>query len=262
VRTITRDAETEAELSRRDLVRGYEFKKDHFLLLTEADFENVRIESSATLSVDKFVAADSIDPIYFDDSYFMVPDGDAGADVYVVLREAIARAGRIALSRVVIARRERRIAIVPMGAGLVAHTLHEARDLHDPANVFEGIPAATPDAEMVGLATQLIDRQTAAFDPADMEDRYEARLRDLIAAKLEGEGLDAEPVADADRGNVIDLMQALKQSLAGGSPAKAATDDAGSRAGKRPSGAARTKAAKAKAAPEGRSGADPKRGRA
>ena len=92
VRTITQDAETGDELARRDLARGYEFEKDRYVVLDDDDFEQARIESSSTMTVDKFVAADSIDPVFYESSYYMAPDGDAGQDVYVVLREAIAKA--------------------------------------------------------------------------------------------------------------------------------------------------------------------------
>jgi DNA end-binding protein Ku len=132
--------------------------------------------------------------------------------VFVVVREAIARSKRLALSRVVIARRERAVAIRPMGRGLVAHTLHEARDINSPAHLFESIPAIKPDPAMVDLAVQLVDRETGKFDIADMEDRYEARLRAVIDAKLKGEHLEPEPEPE-DSGNVIDLMAALKRSV-------------------------------------------------
>ena len=213
VRMLTVDAETEQEVSRRDLAKGYEFRKDTYLILGDDDFEAARIDSSATLNVDKFVAEDAIDPIYYDTSYFLAPDGEAGQDVYVVLRDAIARTRRVALSRVVVARRERALAIRPMGRGLVAHTLHEQRDLGDPDEVFADVPDAKPDAEMVKLATQLIDRQTGTYAPSDMEDRYEARLREVIEAKLRGEGISPEAAGEQDRGNVVDLMAALKRSL-------------------------------------------------
>jgi DNA end-binding protein Ku len=216
VRMITLDADTDKEVSRRDLVRGYEFRKDNYLILTDEDFENARIESSSTLNVEKFVPHDAIDPIYFDNAYYLVPDGEAGQDVYVVLREAIAHTGRLALSRVVMARRERTVAIRPLDRGLVAHTLHEAEDIHDPHNLFASIPPLKPEAEMVKLATQLVDRQTGEFDPSDMKDRYEARLREVIEAKLRGEGIEPEPEEQEDRGNVIDLMAALKRSLGTG----------------------------------------------
>jgi DNA end-binding protein Ku len=213
VRMVTLDAETDEELSRRDLVKGYEFRKDHYLIMSDEDFDAAKVESSSTMTVDKFVQAESIDPIYYDSSYFVAPDGDAGQDVYVVLREAIAKTGRVALSRVVIARRERTIAIMPMQNGMVVHTLHEERDLNNPKALFDQIPDTKPDPEMVKLATQLIDRQTGRYDPADTEDRYEARLRAVIEAKLKGEGITPESDEEPDRGNVIDLMAALKKSL-------------------------------------------------
>jgi DNA end-binding protein Ku len=212
VRTVTLDAETGEEMSRRDLARGYEYDKDHYVLLDDGDFEQARIESSTTLTVDKFVPADAIDPVYFDSSYYMAPDGDAGQDVYVVLRDAIAKTGRVALSRVVIARRERAVALMPMGNGLVLHTLHEPATINDPKSVFDGVPALKPEPDMVALATQLIDRQTGKFDLSDMTDRYEARLREVIAAKLKGQGV--KPLAaPKEASNVVDLMAALKRSL-------------------------------------------------
>ncbi len=222
VRMITQDAETGDALSRRDLVKGYEFKKDTYLILDDEDFESARIASSSQVKIEKFVEAGSIDPIYYDSSYFLAPDGDAGQDVYVVLRDAIAATGRVALARVVIAQRERPIAIMPMGKGLVAHTLHEARDLNDPAHLFDGLPSEKPDPDMIKLARQLIDRQTGKYVPDDSADRYEARLRDVIDAKLKGEGIEPEDADEPDQGNVVDLMAALRKSLgeSGKPPAK------------------------------------------
>ena len=213
IQMITQDAETGDKLSRGDLVKGYEFKKGSYLIITDEDFDSARIESSSTVKIEKFVDSNSIDPIYFDASYYLAPDGDAGEDVYVVLRDAIAGTGKIALSRVVIARREHPIAIMPMGKGLVAHTLHEERDLNDYAGLFDHLPSAKPDPDMIQLATQLIDRQTGTYDPADIEDRYETRLRAVIDAKLKGEGIEPEESAEPDRSNVVDLMAALRKSL-------------------------------------------------
>ena len=213
VRMITQDAETEEELSRKDLVKGYEFKKDTYVIVTDQDFESARVQSSTTMKVDKFVDIASIDPIYYDASYYLAPDGKAGKDVYAVLRDAVANTGKMGLARVVIARRERAVGIVPMGKGLVAHTLHEERDLNNAHEVFDDSPGGKSDAEMVTLATQLIERQTGEYDPADVEDRYEARLRDVIDAKLKGEGVPPMDEEEPDRDNVIDLMAALRQSL-------------------------------------------------
>jgi DNA end-binding protein Ku len=213
VRMVTLDAETDTEVPRRELVKGYEFEKDRYVLLDDEDFASAKIETSSTMTVDKFVAQDAIHPIYFDTSYYMVPDGEAGQDVYVVLRDAIAESGRAALCRLVIARRERAVAILPLENGMVLHTLHEPRDLHDYSKLFDQLPDAGTDAEMVKLASQLIERQAGKFEPGDLEDRYEARLREVIDAKLKGEGITPDEPTTPRTDNVIDLMAALKRSL-------------------------------------------------
>ncbi|MDQ2803926.1 MAG: Ku protein [Pseudomonadota bacterium] len=216
VRMVTMDAETDEELSRGDLVRGYEFEKDRYVVLEPEDFESAKIESSSVLTIDKFVDMAEIPAIYFDASYYLAPDGEAGQDVFAVLREAIARSGKAALSRVVISRRERAVALLPMGEGMVLHTLHEKRDIYDAKPLFAPLADEKADPEMVKLATQLIDRQVAAFQPSDIEDRYEQRLREVIDAKLQGAGGRPAETAAPQRDNVVDLMAALKQSLSRG----------------------------------------------
>lgn len=218
IRMVTQDAETGKEVSRRDLVKGYEFKKDHYLLLTDQDFESVRVDTSSVITIEKFVDGASIDPIYYDGSYYLAPDGDAGRDVYAVLREAIAETGRVALARVVMGQRERTIALRAVEDGLVAHTLDEARDINDSHAIFGDAAGAATDPEMVALAKQLIERQSTTYDPSDIEDRYETRLRTMIDAKLKGEGVDTSTPAEQDRSNVVDLMSALKKSLGQSAP--------------------------------------------
>ncbi len=211
---VTQDSGTGEPLERGKTVKGYEFDKNRYLILSDEDFESVKVESSSIMSVEKFVDSGSIDPVYFDASYFLAPDGKAGEDVYAVLREAIAKTGKTALTRVVISQRERTIALRPMGVGLMAHTLYEDRDLNSADDVFEKAVQIKTDPEMVDLAMQLIQRQSGQYDPADLEDRYETRLRALIDAKLAGGGLVTEPERPIERGNVIDLVAALKRSLA------------------------------------------------
>jgi DNA end-binding protein Ku len=213
IRMVSQDAETDEEVSRSDLVKGYEFEKDRYVLLDDEDFEQARIESSSTLTIGKFVDVSTIDPIFFDTSYYVAPDGDAGQDVFVVLRDAIRKSHAAALSRVVIARRERAVAIIPSGKGLVCHTLHQPSDLWSSEPLFQDIGDVKPEADMVALATQLIERQNGTFQPDDTKDRYEEKLREVIEAKLKGEGITPEATAEPDRGNVIDLMAALKASL-------------------------------------------------
>lgn len=212
VRTVTRDAETDEDVSRADLVKGYEFKKDHYVIMEPEDFEAARTESSGVIKIEKFIPTTSVDPVYFDSSYYMAPDGKGSDDVYVVLREAIEQSGQAALSRVVMAQRERVVMLTVSGRGLVAHTLYEERELNASEPLFADIPEHVADPDMVKLARQLIERQTGAYDPADFEDQYEKRLRAVIEAKLKGEGIAPEEV-ESRGDNVVDLMAALRQSL-------------------------------------------------
>ncbi|MBV9782707.1 MAG: hypothetical protein JO264_02710 [Acidisphaera sp.] len=151
------------------------------------------------MTVEKFVDTDSIDPMYYDASYFLTPDGKAGEDVYAVLRAAIAKTGKTALSRVVISQRERTIG--PTSDGRRAHGPHAAQEryLNSPQQLFEEAAQIKTDPEMVALATQLIERQSGRYDPSDLEDRYETRLRAMIEAKLKGEGMDAQPDGPEER---------------------------------------------------------------
>jgi len=220
IRTGMLDAETDEEVSRRDLVRGYEFQKDQYLLLTDDDLSSVKVESSSTMNVEKFVDAGSIDPICYDTAYYLAPDGEVGRDVYFVLREAILRMGEVAWSRGVISQRERTIALRPYLDGIAAHTLSEQQDMNDVRQLLDG-DAIKVDEEMVKLAAELIRRQTSPYQPSDIEDRYERRMREMIQPKLKGEGITQE-AAEPARSNVIDLMPALKRSLAADTEAPAA----------------------------------------
>jgi DNA end-binding protein Ku len=222
IRMVTQDSETGDELARADLVKGYEAQKGNYIVVTEDEFDSVRVDSSDTIKIDKFLNASELDPVWFDSTYFMAPDGDNGIDVYEVLHEAFAQTGRVALSRVVIARRERPIAIRAYGRGFVVHTLHDSRDLNDPDPLFKPIPKKSSDREMVGLAVQLIERQDGTYDPADFEDRYETRLRALIEAKSKGRKVKAPADKGPAKDNVVDLMAALKRSLSGSVAEKAA----------------------------------------
>jgi DNA end-binding protein Ku len=238
IRMITQDAETGDELERRCLVKGYEFRKNQYLLLSNEDLDSVKVESSSVMTVEKFVDADSIDPVYYDAAYHLAPDGDAGRDVYAVLREAIAKTGKVALSRVVISQRERTIALRPADGGLMAHTLYEDRDLNSGQELFEGMDHIKVDPEMVQLATQLVQRQSGKYDPSDLEDRYETRLKALIDAKLKGEGIEDAEEPQIAPSNVVDLMSALKKSLGQEQEERAEQAPRKKAAAKRPAAAA------------------------
>ncbi len=233
IKMVSQDAETGDEVARRDTVKGYEFAKGQYVIITDEDMEAVKVESSGLMKVEKFVDAASIDPIYYDSSYYLAPDGKGSEDVYAVLREAIQRTGKVALTRIVMAQRERTIALRALDGGLVAHTLNEQRDLNPAQPLFEGVSHVKLDPEMVTLATQLVERQSEPYDPADLEDRYETRLRAMLDSKVKGEGVEAEAEPAASDSNVIDLMAALRRSL-GEAPKPAAEPAAPAKRGKKP----------------------------
>lgn len=222
------DAETEELIDRADLVRGYQFQKDRYVTLTDDELDELKIESSEVMKVEEFVPFAEIPPMYFERGYYIVPDGEAGEEAYAVIREAMSRSGMFAITRAVIARKERVIALKPSGRGIVGHALREASDIRPEREFFGGIDAAKPDKDALAIALQLVEQKTARFDPAKFEDRYEARLRQLIDAKLEGVELEPEEIEEAPK--VTSLMEALKRSLAeGGKGARrgSSNDDAG-----------------------------------
>jgi DNA end-binding protein Ku len=222
IRMISQDAETGEEIRRSETVKGYEFQKNRYVLFEDGDFDSVKVESSTLMTVEKFVDEDSIDPIYYDASYYLAPDGKGSDDVYAVLRETISRTGKVALTRVVISQRARTIAIRPIDGGLVAHTLNEERDLNSSSELFENTQHIKVDEEMVQLAVQFVQRQSGRYDPADLEDRYETRLQAMINAKLKGAAIEEEAALVGAPSNVIDLMAALKKSL--GAPPETAAE--------------------------------------
>lgn len=206
------DAETGEELEREELVKGYEAEKGRFVTVTDEELEAFEVESSRTLDLDIFVPTDEVDRIYYDDSYYLAPDGPVADETFRVVREAIAREKVIGIGRFVIANRERVVALQPRGKGLMMTTLRPAAEVRKPAEAFEDVSEKKSDPKMVELAGDIIEKMTGKFDPAQFEDRYETALRKLVEAKAKGR---RPPAAKEGRepAPVIDLMAALKKSL-------------------------------------------------
>ena len=231
IRMIPTDPET-GPVDRDDIVKGYEIEKDRYVVVTEDEIEEVRLESTRTIDIDRFVDEKEIDRLYWNDPYFLVPDGKMAVEAYTVIREAMRKSGRIALGRVVMHTRERLLAIEPRDNGLIAYSLRTHDEVRDPKEAFEDIPSAKADPKMVEIAAKIIEQQEGPFEPSQFEDRYEKALRELIHRKERGEKLvKAEPVADT---NVVDLMEALKRSLKNkGGSAPAGADRAPANSNKR-----------------------------
>lgn len=208
------DGVTGKPVADEDEVKGYEVGDDEYLLVEDREIEAVQIESSHTLSIDSFVDKHSIEQIYLDTPYYLAPADKVSEEAFAVIREAMARKKMAGIARIVLYRRERPVVIEPLGKGLLLTTLRYDATVRRPDEVLGDLPNPKIDAEMIELATHIIDKKTAAFDPSQFEDRYEDALLDLIKSKQAGKK-PPKVAATPRRGNVVDLFDALKKSLAG-----------------------------------------------
>jgi DNA end-binding protein Ku len=210
IRMVPTDPET-GPVNRADLVKGYEISKNHYVILEKQELDAVKLETTRTIEIERFVDENEIDRLFWNDPYYLVPNEDPEA--YIVIRDALKQAGRIALGRVVMHTRERIVALEPRDKGIIAYTLRMHDEVVAPQVAFDDIPNEKPDPRMVQIAQKIIEQQEGDFEPEKFKDRYEEALRDLIRRKEKGEKLvTAEPVEES---NVIDLMEALQKSLKG-----------------------------------------------
>jgi DNA end-binding protein Ku len=197
-----------------DIVKGYEVEKGKYVLLTDEEIDDVKLEAKRTIDLTQFVDEDEIDSIYFDKPYFVAPEeGDeTGAEAYVVLREALKQTKKVGLGQLVLRGRSNIVAVKPYGKGLSIETLRYADEVQKADQFFADVPEMKADKELIGLAEELIKRKAAKFDPKAFKDKYEDALRELIDAKIENREPEAieEPQLGA---KVIDLMEALKRSV-------------------------------------------------
>jgi DNA end-binding protein Ku len=210
IKMITTDPET-GPIERSQLVKGYQVEKDRYIIVTDEEIQSVKLESTKAINIERFVDADEIDRLYWNDPYYLVPNGDLGVEAFAVIREAMRRSNKIALGRVVMHTRERLLALEPRDKGIVAYTLRTRDELRKPQEFFDGIKDVKADKAMIEIATRIIEQQEGDFEPEEFRDRYEDALKDLIARKQKGQ----KPVEahEPEDTNVIDLMEALRASL-------------------------------------------------
>lgn len=204
-------------VERSDLVRGYEYEPKQYIIIDDADIDAVRIESNHTMNIEAFVDAGEVDVLYQDTPYYLAPDGAMAEETFVVLREALRKSGKVAIARLVLTSRERVVTIGARETGMFVTTLRNPNEVRGTAEYFDNIPVGKPDPEMLDLAQKLIEQKVTTFNPKDYEDRYEQALMAMIREKLKGHN----PIIAAapERGNVINLMDALKASLGEAKPA-------------------------------------------
>ena len=221
IKMVPTDPET-GPVDRSEIVKGYEIEKGRYVVVTDEEIKNVRLETTRTLDIERFVDEGDIDRLYWNDPYFLVPDGDMAVEAFTVIREAMTKTGQLALGRLVMHQRERLMALEPRDRGIVAFSLRSKREVRSPAELFDRIADLKPNPQMVDIAIQIIKQQEGPFDPSQFNDRYEDALRALIQQKEKGATVTAP--AEPQEAQVIDLMEALRRSLgqAGGERRKPA----------------------------------------
>src|ERR1700693_4210909 len=206
------DAETGDEVEQADIIKGFEVNKGEYIELDSDELEAVAIESKRTIEIDEFVPKSDIDEIYMRDPYFIVPDGEVGQQAFAVIREAIRKEGMVALGKVVFTSREHVIALEARGKGLMGITLRYPYEVRKQDEYFDDIENEKVPKDMLDLAIHIVETKKGKFEPEKFEDQYEDALKDLIRKKQKGEKI--ERPKEPQRLNVVNLMDALKKSVA------------------------------------------------
>ena len=198
------------EIDRADLVKGYQFEKDKYVVVTAEELDEIEVESSKTVDIDGFVNAADIDPIYYDSTYYLAPDGPIAEETFAVILEAMRQVGKVAVARIVLSGRERLVTVQPIQDGFRLTTLRSAKEIREPASALEPLKVKIAE-DMLAMAGQIISSKAASFAPETFEDRYEEALLALVKSKIAG----GQPVITKapERGNVVNLMDALRRSI-------------------------------------------------
>ncbi len=197
-----------------NIVKGFEVSKGKYVFVTDDDIENVKIEAKRTIDLIQFVDHCEIDPIYFDKPYYVLPDGELAEEAYGILRDALRSTGKMGLGQFVMRGREYVVALKPCGAGMMLETLRFSDEVRDAAPFFADVSDDKPSKELLDLAKELIGRKSQKFEPGKFHDHYTEALRALIEAKAKHQPIEVDAGDDSgNRGNVIDLVEALRRSV-------------------------------------------------
>lgn len=222
-----------------EIVKGYEYEKGKFVIMTDEDFKTAALEQSKTIDILDFVNQDEIDPRYFESPYYLVP-GKGGEKPYALLREAIRKSGSVGIGKIIIRQTQHLAAVKVIGDALVLEIMRFANELVDPSEYsFPSRDAVRP--QELQMAEQLIDNLAEPFDPSRYTDDYRSNLMKVIHAKMKGKKPKLEAAEETRDSGVLDLMSRLRASLEEGSGKKGTV-----RAKKKTVAATRKSAAKTK----------------
>ncbi len=211
-------------------MKGYKVDTDSYVEVSKEELDDLALESTRTIEIDEFVPKSDIDNRYLIRPYYLVPDGKVGHDAFAVIRETIRNMNKVAIGRVVLTNREHIIALEPLDKGLTGTLLRYPYEVRSEKEYFDDIQDVKVTKDMLDLAKHIVEKKSASFEPEQFEDRYESALIDLINQKRNGMPITAK-AAPKSAGNVINLMDALKRSLAN---EKQSTPPAAATKGKKP----------------------------
>jgi DNA end-binding protein Ku len=212
---VVKDPTTGQELDRKTLVRGFEVSRNQYVLFDSEELKALRIESTHVLDLERFVDAATIDRIYWDEPYYLAPSAKTGVEAFTVILEAMREKKRVGIGRLVLNTRERICALEPHDNRILLTTLRTHEDIVTASDVGGIAKLPKPDRRMLEIAEKIIEQQEGKFDPSTFKDRYEDAVRDLIARKKRGQKVTTAPPVEKEDGKVINLMEALRRSLAG-----------------------------------------------
>jgi DNA end-binding protein Ku len=207
------DADTGEEVASEDIIKGYKVDTDTYIEVTKDELDDIALESTHTIEIDEFVPKADIDSRYLIRPYYLVPDGKVGHDAFAVIRETVRSMNKVAIGRLVLTNREHIVALEPLGKGLMGTLLRYPYEVRSESEYFDDIQDVKVTKDMLDLAKHIVEKKSGSFEPDKFEDHYESALTDLINKKRSG----IRPTAKATPktgGNVINLMDALKRSLA------------------------------------------------
>ena len=207
------DADTGEEVASDDIMKGYKVDTDTYIEVSKDELDDIALESTRTIEIDEFVPKTDIDNRYLIRPYYLVPDGKVGHDAFAVIRETIRSMNKVAIGRVVLTNREHIIALEPLDKGLMGTLLRYPYEVRSEKEYFDDIQDVKVTKDMLDLARHIVEKKSGSFEPDRFEDRYESALVDLINQKRNGMRTTAK-TAPKSSGNVINLMDALKRSLA------------------------------------------------
>ena len=205
------DAETGDEVESADIIKGYEVGKGEYLEIEPEELEAIAIESKRTIEIDEFVPRKEIDELYFNNPYYIVPDGEVGEQAFAVIREAIRQEGMVAIGKVVFTSREHIIALEARDKGLLGVTLRYPYEVRKEADYFDDIADEKLPKDMLDLAKHIVDSKKAEWKPERFEDQYEDALKELLKKKQSGQKIEAPH--DREPSKVVNLMDALRRSV-------------------------------------------------